>query len=247
MRYLILSDIHSNLEALTAVLAHVPEYDHLLFLGDLIGYAATPNEVIQRVRRLKPTAIIRGNHDKVCSGVENGDNFNANALLSAMWTKEQLNPRNLEYVRSLPAGPLRVDPLITICHGSPMDEDYYILYENDAYLSFQCFDTTICLFGHTHVPGLFVLEERNSSFYYFIPRDRFEAKLDLSGQTRYLINPGSVGQPRDYDPRASCVVLDTDRAVITFLKIPYDIGKTVRRIQLSNLPGFLADRLLSGV
>jgi diadenosine tetraphosphatase ApaH/serine/threonine PP2A family protein phosphatase len=247
MRYLVVSDIHSNLEALAAVLANVTDYDRLLCLGDLVGYAATPNEVVRRIRRLKPAAIVRGNHDKVCAGVESGDNFNTNALLSAMWTHDQLSPRNRDYVRGLPAGPLRVDPQITICHGSPMDEDYYILYENDAYLSFQCFETPFCFFGHTHVPGLFVLEERNSAFYYFIPRERFETKLDLSGATRYLVNPGSVGQPRDYDPRASCAVLDTERATLSFLKIPYDIGKTIRRIQLSGLPGFLADRLLSGV
>ncbi len=173
-----------------------------------------------------------------------GDNFNANALLGAIWTKEQLRPRNLEYVRALPAGPLKVDSLITICHGSPMDEDYYILYENDAYLSFQCFDTTPCLFGHTHVPGLFVLEESDSSFYYFIPRDRFEAKLDLSGKTRYLIN-GFRRPAAGLRPARLLRGAGHGSAVISFHKIPYDIDKTIRRIQLS-APA-LADRLLSGV
>jgi diadenosine tetraphosphatase ApaH/serine/threonine PP2A family protein phosphatase len=247
MRYLIISDIHSNLDALRAVMQQAPPYDRLLCLGDLVGYGASPNEVIQTVRQLEPAGIIRGNHDKVSAGIESGENFNTNAYLSAIWTQGKLTKKNTEYLRNLPQGPLRVDDLVTIAHGSPMDEDYYVLYENDAWLSFQCFDTLFCFFGHSHVPGLFVLEDRPSSFYYFIPRDDFEMKLDLSGATRYLVNPGSIGQPRDYDPRASLCVLDTDAALLSFQKIAYPVDTSVQRIRRAGLPVFLGERLQSGV
>lgn len=247
MRYLILSDLHGNLEALKTTLAQAPDHDKLVCLGDLVGYGASPNEVIQVIRQLHPAGIIRGNHDKVCSGLESGDNFNSNAYQSAIWTKNKLTKRNIEYLRGLPAGPLQVDERITIAHGSPMDEDYYILYEHDAYLSFRCFDTIFCFFGHTHVPGIFILEEERSSFYYFIPRGKFELKLDLSGGTRYLINPGSIGQPRDYDPRASFCLLDTRRETLLFNKIGYPVETASQKISVSGLPEFLGERLFTGV
>lgn len=247
MRYLIISDIHSNLEALKAVLQQLTDFDQLLCLGDLVGYGASPNEVVSRVRQLKLAGIVRGNHDKVCSGIESGDNFNTNAYISALWTQEKLNAKNAEYLKTLPGGPLRIDPLVSICHGSPMDEDYYIIYENDAFLSFQCFDTVFCFFGHTHVPGLFILENQPQSFNYFLPKDHFEIKLDLGGSIRYLVNPGSIGQPRDYDPRASCCILDTDTAMLTFYKIPYPVDQAVQKIVKSGLPVFLGDRLQSGI
>ena len=247
MRYLVLSDIHSNLDALRAVTQHAPACDRVLCLGDLVGYGPSPNEVIQAVRQLEPAGIVRGNHDKVCAGLEGGENFNTNAYLSAVWTQGKLTKRNTAYLRALPLGPQRVDDLVTIAHGSPMDEDYYVLYENDAYLSFQCFDTKFCFFGHSHVPGVFILEEKPPSFYYFIPRDQFELKLDLGGATRYLVNPVSIGQPRDYDPRASYCILDTERALLSFRKVPYAVESTVQKIRKSGLPGFLGERLVSGV
>ena len=247
MKYLILSDIHGNLEALKAVLKQAPAYDRLVCLGDLVGYGASPNEVIQRVESLHPVGLVRGNHDKVCCGLENGENFNNNAYASAVWTQEHLSDGNRKFLQNLPSGPLKVDSLMTICHGSPMDEDYYILYEHEAMMSFQCFDTHFCFFGHSHVPGVFILEEKPPSFYYFIPRDQFELKLDLGGATRYLVNPGSIGQPRDYDPRASYCILDTERALLSFRKVPYAVESTVQKIRKSGLPGFLGERLVSGV
>jgi len=247
MRYLIISDIHSNLEALKAVLQQVPEYDRLICLGDLVGYGASPNEVVQRVRQLNLAGLVRGNHDKVCSGIESGDNFNANAYISALWTQDKLTAKNAEYLTALPAGPLKIDPLVSICHGSPMDEDYYIIYENDAFLSFQCFETVFCFFGHTHVPGLFILEGEPATFNYFLPKDHFRIKLDLGGSVRYLVNPGSIGQPRDYDPRASCCLLDTAAALLTFFKIAYPVEQAVQKIARSGLPVFLGDRLRSGI
>lgn len=246
MRYLILSDIHGNIDALRAILRSVGPYDRLLCLGDLLGYGAAPNPVVDLVRKLRPHAMVRGNHDKVCTGLESGDNFNNNALQSAVWTQSQLSRRNRVYVAALPQGPLEVDPYVTICHGSPMDEDYYILYEYEALLSFQCFSTALCFYGHSHAPGVFVREEGLSSFHFFIPRGEARFWLDFSGDRRYLINPGSVGQPRDGDPRASCCLLDTQTGVLEFVRVPYPVRRAASRIQRAGLPRFLADRLLEG-
>ena len=123
MRYLIISDIHANIEALTAVLEAEPAWDHLLVLGDLVGYGAAPNEVVDRIRELDPIAIIRGNHDKAACGIEDGSNFNQVARLAAVWTHETLRPENRQYLRELPAGPEAIDDHVEICHGSPFDED----------------------------------------------------------------------------------------------------------------------------
>ncbi|MBN2430859.1 MAG: metallophosphoesterase family protein [Acidobacteria bacterium] len=247
MRYLILSDIHGNCEALREVLKNAPPHDEVLFLGDLVGYGASPNEVVALLSELKITGMVRGNHDKVCTGIDPGYHFNTNALASAHWTRDQLTPANLEFLRRLPQGPLRIDDIITISHGSPMDEDYYILYENDAFVSFQNFDTLLCFFGHTHVPGLFVLEKSPPAFYYILPRDDFFFHLELDGRRQYLINPGSIGQPRDYDPRAAFCLLDTDTAILSFYKTKYPVEEATTKIRQARLPEFLAERLFSGV
>ncbi|MBP7864475.1 MAG: metallophosphoesterase family protein [Acidobacteria bacterium] len=247
MKYLILSDIHGNLEALKAVRKHSLPYDRVICLGDLVGYGASPNEVIRKVRKMKPVGIVRGNHDKVCSGQDSGHNFNNNAYLSALWTQQNLDEKSRSYLQTIPMGPVQIDKLITICHGSPMDEDHYILYQFDAQLCFQCFDTVLCFFGHSHVPGLFVLDTRPNHFFYFIPRDSTEFQLDLNGYRRYLINPGSVGQPRDSDPRASFAHLDTDTGLLSFFKIEYSIREAADKIRSAGLPVFLADRLFGGI
>lgn len=247
MKYLVVSDIHGNLEALKTVLAREKGYDRLLCLGDLVGYGASPNEVLGTLRRSRLAGVIRGNHDKVCTGIENGDNFNNNAYQSAVWTRDRLTPKHLTYLQKLPQGPRQIDKLITIAHGSPLDEDFYIIYENDAVMSFQFFSTPLCFFGHTHVPGLFVMESEPPVFYYLIPKDYTEVSLDFSGATRYLINPGSVGQPRDYDARASYCVLDTEKRLLTFHKVAYPVEETVRKIGEAGLPAFLGERLLTGV
>ena len=134
MRYLVLSDIHSNLEALTAVLQRVrrKRFDRVVILGDLVGYGADPNPIVDRVRKLKRSVIIRGNHDKVCSGIDNGDMFNKIALQSARWTEDQLLPRHRKWLRALPKGPVKVGDVFSISHGTPLDEDAYIFGEIEA-------------------------------------------------------------------------------------------------------------------
>ena len=157
MRYLILSDIHANLHALDAVLASAPstEWDRVVVLGDLVGYGADPNGVIDRVRALDPLAVIRGNHDKAACGLDDGSGFNTVARLAAAWTGEALTPENRDYLRALPAGPMTIDDLLQICHGAPFDEDHYIFNGDDAVRALDAANRRLCLFGHTHVPVAF--------------------------------------------------------------------------------------------
>jgi len=161
MRYLILSDIHSNDDALGAVMARVrrKRFDRVVVLGDFVGYGANPNQVIDRIRDIKkPKRMIRGNHDKVVCGVESGDLFNPVALKAARWTTEKLTPRNRKFLDVLPLGPANVDGAFAICHGSPRDEDAYIFTDYDAYLNFRETDGAVCFFGHSHIPCVFTLE-----------------------------------------------------------------------------------------
>src|SRR6266576_3829120 len=197
MRYLVLSDIHANLEALEACLhdAHARGYDATLVLGDLVGYGAEPNAVIDRVRALKPAAIVRGNHDKVACGLEQADGFNAVAKSAAEWTFEVLAPENRRWLASLPAGPVDVDDLVEICHGSPFDEDAYIFDELDAVRALKVSSRPLCLFGHTHYPMTFELSAQK--FDSSDPSAATETRLQVRTGSKYLVNPGSVGQPRD--------------------------------------------------
>ena len=248
MRTLVLSDIHSNLEALTAVLRRVrrKRFDRVAILGDLVGYGADPNPIVERVRKLKRSVIIRGNHDKVCSGVENGEMFNKIALQSARWTEEQLLPRHRKWLAALPKGPIQVDDVLSISHGTPLDEDAYIFGEIEALNMFQYFETPICFFGHSHFPVVFGLDDEALTTH--IPMtnggDSYRVKLDKD--TRYLINPGSIGQPRDGDNRASFGTLDDKRMTMTIYRVKYRYEKTQQKIHAAGLPAPLADRLALG-
>jgi diadenosine tetraphosphatase ApaH/serine/threonine PP2A family protein phosphatase len=246
VRYLVLSDIHGNLEALEAVLHAVDgRYDGVLVLGDLVGYGADPNAVVDRIRGLDPHAVIRGNHDKVASGIDDGDSFNAVARSAVMWTYEALTPGNREYLLQLPAGPKVIDELIEICHGTPFDEDAYLFDDLDALRAFEAASRPLCLFGHTHVAVGF----RYAGGEFDIvagPGDSGDVRLDLEDGARYLINPGSVGQPRDGDPRAGAAVVDTAGRRIELVRVAYPIEEAQRKIRLAELPEVLAKRLALG-
>jgi predicted phosphodiesterase len=250
MKYLVLSDIHSNIEALTAVLRRVnrKRFDRTVILGDLVGYGADPNPTVDRVRRLKRTVIIRGNHDKVCSGIEKGEMFNKVALESARWTERTLLPRHRRWLAALPKGPVRVDDALSISHGTPLDEDAYIFGEIEALNMFPFFNTQICFFGHSHFPVIFGLDDEALTT--FIPTrtgsNGAPFRVKLRKDTRYLINPGSIGQPRDGDNRASFGVLDTARMTMAIYRVPYAYEKTQAKIRAAGLPSPLADRLALG-
>ena len=246
MKYLIISDLHSNLEALSAVLASVKrkKFDRVLVLGDLVGYGANPNQVVDIVRRTKQAVVIRGNHDKVACGIENGENFNRAAQASAQWTQKKLTPENRSYLSHLPQGPALVDQQVLISHGTPIDEDAYIFSDYDAFEVFQMLDFQICFFGHTHLPVVYAVS--NQRLYTFRPNGE-RVKIALMNGFKYMVNPGSVGQPRDKNPLASFAMFDSQQRTITFKRVEYSIPKTQDKILKAGLPQSLANRLAIGV
>ena len=243
VRYLILSDIHANIDALDAVLAAAAnEWDRVLVLGDLVGYGAEPNAVIDRVLQLDPLAVIRGNHDKAACGLDSGENFNQTARYAATWTLEQLTPANREYLWQLPAGPTAIDDRLEICHGAPFDEDHYIFDAVDALRALEASQRPVCIFGHTHLPVIFSAD--GTQLMAEVP-DEEMSTLTLQSGLRYLINPGSVGQPRDGDSRAAFGFYRSD-GVMIFRRVEYNVGEAQRRISAAGLPQSLANRLAIG-
>ncbi len=251
MRYLVLSDIHSNIEAFCAVLAHAARKrrDAVLFLGDAVGYGAAPNQVIERLRRLRPAVIaVRGNHDRVVLDPDRGAAFfNPHARRAALWTADALAAANRRYLEAVPRGPRTVEPGLAICHGSPADEDEYLFSEHEAHDAFASTDAGIAFFGHSHVPCMFeqTHEEGRESLVGVLLRGS-RVVVDLDRTRRYLINPGSVGQPRDHDPRAAYAMYDSDARRLTLYRIAYNVEGARRRILTAGLPHILADRLVHG-
>ena len=240
MRYLLLSDIHANLDALESVLeAASGAWDRLLVLGDLVGYGAEPNAVIERVRGLDPLTVIRGNHDKASCGLDDGGNFNQIARYAAAWTQQQLTPDNRDYLRQLAQGQIEIDDRLEICHGAPFDEDHYIFDAVDAQRAFDAATRPICVFGHTHLPVIFTATDDDLAA--DVPDDEVRA-LTLRPGTAYLMNPGSVGQPRDGDPRAAFGLYDSDGS-FTFRRVQYNVAEAQRKISAAGLPQNLANRL----
>lgn len=247
MQYLILSDMHGNHEALSAVLRRVrrKRFDATLVLGDLVGYGAAPNQVVQAIRDLPGVVYrVRGNHDKVVSGIEDGSTFNHAALAAARWTAEHMTAANLRFVRELPQGPVTVPEGFTICHGSPLDEDQYLLSIFDAWEVFSRFSGELAFFGHTHVPSVFVA--KGSETRVALLRGA-TGTLELEPDQRYLVNPGSIGQPRDRDPRASYMTYDSARRVVRWHRVEYAVERAQQRIVKAELPRLLAERLALGV
>lgn len=243
LRYLILSDIHANIDALDAVLeAAADEWDRVVVLGDLVGYGAEPNAVIDRVLELAPVAIIRGNHDKAACGLDTGENFNQVARYAAAWTQEQLTPEHRDFLRDLPHGPTEIDERLEICHGAPFDEDHYIFDAVDAQHALDAATRPVCVFGHTHLPVIF--SAVGAQLMADVPDDDLPS-LTLQADARYLINPGSVGQPRDGDPRAAFALYLSD-GVMIFRRVEYNVSEAQRRISAAGLPQALANRLAIG-
>lgn len=244
MRYLILSDIHGNLEALEAVLAHAESqgYDSALVLGDLVGYGADPNAVIQRIQALNPTAIVRGNHDKVAVGMETADSFNLAARRAVSWTAAALTPESRAFLTALPEGPILVNDDVEICHGAPSDEDKYLFEAGDAAHALLESRRPVCFFGHTHVQVVYQLSDDDS-----LDVSGFDEssgrRLTLDPSCKYLANPGSVGQPRDGDARASYGLLDTGVRELMLFRVPYDVEAAQAKIRAAGLPEILAARL----
>lgn len=245
MRYLILSDIHANWEALTAVIQHsAGRYDQAVCCGDLIGYGADPNAVVAWVKEHCP-AVVRGNHDRASVGLDDLEWFNPVARVAALWTQANIDPEHADYIRGLPKGPL-VEDGIEIVHGSPFDEDEYLMAPSEAAQAFSYLESRVAFFGHTHVQGGFLW---NHSRVETIaqPGVRSDRRVvEIDKECAYLLNPGSVGQPRDGDPRAAYIVFDTEAQMATYYRAEYDIAGAQRKIREAGLPPILADRLMLG-
>lgn len=250
MRLLLLSDIHSNIDALEACLAAAPEYDSVANLGDVVGYGGAPNEVVDRIRPIAEICV-RGNHDRACSGASDTSDFNPIASAAARWTYERLTESNRAWVRDLPRGPI-VDSEyegVQFVHGSPLDEDEYIMSSAIAEVSILSSPFRLTFFGHTHVQGGFGVKGRETLRLAFNHGHRDEKsthRIMLDANGCYIVNPGSVGQPRDGDPRSGFAVYDSDEHSIEFYRVPYDIPMAQQRIVSAGLPLRLASRLAEG-
>ncbi len=246
MRYLVLSDIHANSTALEAALSAVEErWERVVCLGDVVGYGPDPNEVIDRVRTLNATTI-RGNHDKAACGLVNADDFNPVARTAATWTREHLRADNLTYLQQLPQGPLEADGLALI-HGALHDEDEYVFAPAQALDGLLESPSPVTFFGHTHFQGGFSFRDNQLEVIQLRPEPGAGfAALRVEPDTRYLLNPGSVGQPRDGDPRAAFAIADLNHAVVEFWRVPYDVEAVQQRMKRAGLPEPLILRLAFG-
>jgi predicted phosphodiesterase len=259
VRILVISDIHANLEGFEACLTAVPKYDLVANLGDIVGYGGSPNEVTDRSRQTG-AIFVRGNHDKACTGITGIEEFNPIAGLAALWTKQVLTPENFEWLKALPMGPIQMTGVwgkehppqngnVQCVHGSPLDEDEYIIVMRDAYEPLLHTEASVTFFGHTHIQGGFCKrgdEWETLRPVYRTRKSTESCDLALMPGAKYLINPGSAGQPRDGDWRAACLLFDTAENRVTFYRVPYAVEKAQKAITDAKLPDRLATRLSEG-
>lgn len=243
MRILVISDIHANLAALETVLQDAGEFDRIWCLGDVVGYGPDPNECIEKLREYD-LVCAAGNHDWAVLGKLDLEEFNPDARRAAMWTREQLTARNLDWLYALPEDIPTQEEKFTLVHGSPRYPIWeYVLTPAVARINFDFFDTHICLMGHTHVPVLYrYIREEHTATAEPLP----EGTPVHFNHERMMINPGSVGQPRDGDSRAAYALLDLDAMTITHYRVQYDVEKTQAKMEAANLPPRLIQRLSYG-
>jgi predicted phosphodiesterase len=246
VRYLILSDLHANWEALEAVLEHArSDYDRILCCGDVVGYGADPDAVTEWTRA-NVAAIVRGNHDKACAGLDDLEWFNPVARQSAVWTHQIMKPANVDYLRDLAQGPARVNGF-DILHGSPIDEDEYLISAVDAAQAAPFLEAPVSFFGHTHVQGGFLCHRNGVKRISSMGPDSDRETIELEPDVNYLINPGSVGQPRDGDPRGAYALYDPDARLVEFRRAAYNVASAQKKILAAGLPDLLALRLEAGL
>ncbi|MDZ7844245.1 MAG: metallophosphoesterase family protein [Anaerolineales bacterium] len=241
MKVLVISDIHANLSALNAVLDHAPAVDAVWCLGDIVGYGPDPNECVETIRELPNLVSLRGNHDGAVCGLVEKSKFNYSAQEVLLWTEDQLKPNNRSYLASLPAK--TTESGVTLAHGSPRRPVWeYIMDSHAAEVNFTHFETDYCLVGHSHFPVLYLQREgkKQVEASYLGPNE----KRNLLRKT--IVNPGSVGQPRDHDHRAAYALLDTDENLWSQYRISYDVHAVQQRMRDAGLPENYIQRIESG-
>jgi len=246
MRILILSDIHSNATALDAVLETAKDrWDKSVCLGDVVGYGPDPNYVSERLRQLG-TKTIRGNHDKAVTGLMATEDFNPVAKAAVDWTRAELKPEHMTWLTELPKGPLESDGIVLI-HGALQDEDEYVFTSEQVLDGFLDSTAAVTFFGHIHHQGGFSYQDSRLEILQIRPRGAESfAALRIEPLRRFLLNPGSIGQPRDGDARAAFAVADLEHEVVEFWRIPYDVGAVQKRMRAAHLPEPLVQRLVVG-
>jgi predicted phosphodiesterase len=239
MRILVLSDIHANLTALESVLKSAGKVDEVWCLGDLVGYGPDPNECIETIRNLPNLTCMLGNHDSAAIGQIDLQAFNQDAHVSISWMKTKLKADSLKFLHGLPERKLIGD--ITLVHGSPRDPVWeYLLDLHTASENFNFFETLICIVGHTHIPIQFTQQKENTTW------EMMEAGRSYHLTHKTILNPGSVGQPRDHDPRASYAFFDPEKKSWQLMRVEYDIEAVQKRILKAGLPRKHAARLSTG-
>ncbi|RKY31928.1 MAG: metallophosphoesterase [Candidatus Omnitrophota bacterium] len=241
MRYGIFSDVHSNLEAFGSVIGAYRQesIDEYLCIGDVVGYGANPNECIEKTRKLCRLTIA-GNHDQASAGLFSVDEFNSYAKAAAIWTSRVLDKQGRNFVLNLQLVFSNND--LTLVHGSLREPEkfHYLINEYEAIAAFRLLENNICFVGHSHVPGIFIQEEGGRIEYIG------ESRLKLKNKCKYIINVGSVGQPRDNNWLASYCIYDSQKMTVEIKRTEYDVEKARDKIIKAGLPPFLGERLLSG-
>ncbi|GAB4579734.1 MAG: metallophosphoesterase family protein [Anaerolineales bacterium] len=241
MRILIISDIHANLTALEAVLEHAGEVESIWCLGDLVGYGPDPNECVEKIRLLPNLACLIGNHDAAVIDQMDAATFNPEARLSIEWTHQQMSSENLAYLTQLPNRVVVEN--VTLVHGSPRSPTFeYLLDTHLATINFAHFETPFCFVGHTHLPAQYLLGNGQGHASLIIPQPNQVVRL----ASRSIINPGSVGQPRDRDPRAAYAIFETKNNSWDYRRVPYDIQAVQKRMKAHKLPDRHVQRLAAG-
>lgn len=244
MRIGIISDIHSNREALETVLAELYSVEQVFCLGDIVGYGADPVFCIEKMKELNCTCI-KGNHEEGLTGELDLQYFSGDAKQSLLWTKKQLDEQELQFLENLPKK-FDIDKNILGVHGSPRQPLWeYILDQQTAEEIFLTFDFKIYFVGHSHIAGYFTFHRENKITQYHEAAEGKEFILDDNHS--YIINCGSVGQPRDGNPQACFVIFDYEKGKVSIKRIDYPIARTQDRINEANLPEFLALRLAIGI
>lgn len=246
MQILIVSDLHANLYALQAVLADAEgQYQQIVCCGDLVGYNPHPGPVLEWTKA-NCSYVIRGNHDKVVARIDDLEWFNEVAKQAAIWTMQVLAPEQIEYLRGLEKGPVRLEHF-HLWHGSPRDEDEYVTSKSGADSCFSYFELPLAFFGHTHLQGGFFSKYGRIGTIPAVKRDEREAVIALEPNTLYMVNPGSIGQPRDGDSRAAYAIYDTEQKIVRLRRTIYSIQDTANDIRKAGLPSVLAIRLFRGI